>query len=750
MHALLLTLTLLTAQPLDPTAFTAVEGAGSLSVLHNPALLGFQPGSAFGVLGTAQEQRAGGVLALSHRLFGKLTPGLALGGFGERVAGSGGALVAAGLGVALGDLAALGLSGGGLVADPDLPADGVTFLTLGAALRPLSWLALGGTFMDANGPANPWVGGREYALGLGLRPMGRWLEADAGVRWRHGAPDPSFLAKLQVHLWSGLVLAPFTEVTGGQARWGGWLGVSLGGLTALGAGDVPQDGGELRARLLLSGSTRPQEPTWRPSGITRVVNLESREGQGSTAVMRVLAALRLAGRDRATGGVALRLAALDWPLSDVLEAARLLDAARLNGKSVSFFLDGGNLKTLLLARRGDALALNPGAAIEVLGLRTTGVYLKGLLDWLGLRMEVVAVGRYKNAPELATRAEPSDEARSQVEEWLAALNATVEAAWDARLGDRAGLYAKGLLHARELAPLLDGARLTPFPEWWRGLPRATDLLTLKPPEGAWGLPRRVAVVPLEGLMVGGHGGEVPFLGLGTTGTADTIQALERAFDDPSVVAVVIRANSGGGFAQSADDVVQWLESRRGEKPVYVSMTGVCASGCLYLASGADALYAAPGTLVGSIGAFAGKLDASGLLTKLGVRVEEFGRPQEGRDLFAASRPLSDAERERLRAVLEAGVAQFKERIAARGTVKDIDSLADGRVWEATEAQRLGLVDQVGGFTDVLARIEQESGGPLELSFPPPPDLLERLERLSRWLLAQQGWSLFYLAVLFSA
>ncbi len=744
------------AAPVEPAPFTVVEGLGSAAVLVNPAWLGLQPGLAWGVQSSGDADAAGGLLTLSRRLFDRVTPALAVGGFGQRASAAGpgaggrvGGRLGGGVGVALGPMAAIGLSGEGLVGDPDAPFDGARRVLVGLALRPASWLALGATFEDGSPADGRWLGRRAVSGALGLRPLGRWLELDAGVTARDGVGVPEWLAKLQINLWSGVVIAPFAAGVGArELRWGGWLGVRLERLAVLAGGSANAASGRPAAHLWVSGSEQPQEPHLRRGGRTLVARLSDPRFAGVGGVVRLEAALRAALRGPGVARLAFRAGEIDWALSDTLEVAGLLRQARDRGVKLSFYLDGGNAKTLLLLAAGDGLALHPGAIFEIVGVRLTGLYVAELLDTLGVRAEFVTIGRYKTAPETFTRRDASPDARAEYDAWIRALDALVAERWDAGLGPLDALRGGGLLATEALAPRLAGASALAFPAWWDDLGPVEELpVDLPADDGTWGPRRAVAVLPLEGYLTGGESARLPFVGLRTSGAVDVVKALQQAADDPDVVAIVLRANSGGGSAQAAEEIHAWISRVKTRKPVWVSISGLCASGCLYLAAAADHVAAERGALIGSIGIFAGKVDVQGLIGKLGVAVQEFGDDAHGRELFALTRPFSDAERAALQAAMEAGYRLFKQHVAAHGPVPRLDEIADGRLVETAEAKALGLIDEVAGLPELLQRLDDQHGRALAVSLPEPPGLLERLEKLQRLLATFAAWQVYHLGPL---
>jgi protease-4 len=146
------------------------------------------------------------------------------------------------------------------------------------------------------------------------------------------------------------------------------------------------------------------------------------------------------------------------------------------------------------------------------------------------------------------------------------------------------------------------------------------------------------------------------------------------------------------------------------KPVIASLGAVAASGGYYVASAAQEIWADPSTLTGSIGIFYGKVDVVGLADMLGVSLETFSRGKRaGADsLF---RPFTDEERAALADVMRTYYRLFLARVAeGRGMkLEAVDAVGRGRVFSGDAAQRLGLVDRLGGFASVLMRARGLAG-----------------------------------------
>jgi protease-4 len=213
----------------------------------------------------------------------------------------------------------------------------------------------------------------------------------------------------------------------------------------------------------------------------------------------------------------------------------------------------------------------------------------------------------------------------------------------------------------------------------------------------------VGLLDLNGVIFQGDG-----FGAGSEKLLRDIDWLEKNRD---VKAIVVRANSPGGDANASDII--WERLARVQKPVLVSVNGLCASGCYYIAMGADPneIYATPNSLIGSIGVISQFINIQELADELGVQVEVVATG-ENKDFGSLFRPLSEEEKAYWREQLAVTLENFLTRVEGGRpnlTRSDIEALANGRVWSASIAQDLGLIDGVLYPQDVYQRAAELGG-----------------------------------------
>ena len=206
---------------------------------------------------------------------------------------------------------------------------------------------------------------------------------------------------------------------------------------------------------------------------------------------------------------------------------------------------------------------------------------------------------------------------------------------------------------------------------------------------------KVAVIYAQGEIIYGKGDE-NFIGPELINNA-----LRKATSDKNVKAIVLRINSPGGSALASELIWRELELASIKMPIVVSMGNVAASGGYYIACNADAIFAEPTTVTGSIGVFGVLPNISELAENIGINAEQVSTNKGAN--YSVFEPMTDA----FRTVTQEGVEQvystFLERVAkGRGMlVAQVDSVAQGRVWSGVEAIEKGLVDKLGSLDDAI-------------------------------------------------
>ncbi|WP_029007590.1 signal peptide peptidase SppA [Azospirillum halopraeferens] len=470
----------------------------------------------------------------------------------------------------------------------------------------------------------------------------------------------------------------------------------------------------------------------------------------STTLRDVLATLERARTDPRVKGLVARMGSDDLGFAQVQELRTAVQRFRESGRfayafATSFGGGGPGNRAYLLATAFDEVWLQPLGVVGLTGLSAEVPFAGKALEDLGIRPQVVQREAYKTLAESFTRTDFSPAHREMMESLVA---------------DLSGQLVSGVAEGRGLAPdmvraLIDRAPLLDAEALDNGL---VDRLGYRDEAMAAALAQAgpgahpvevpdyrdsagdaheqgptVALIHVQGTIVDGRSEVDPLMGSLTAGSETVVKAFEDALEDPDVVAIVLRVDSGGGSVTASEAIRRAVVNARttGGRPVIVSMGDAAASGGYWVAMDADRIVTGPATLTGSIGVVAGKPVAEELSRRIGV---SWGVVQSGRNagMWSPVRPFDDSGLERLNALVDRSYTTFLERVAAarRMTPEAVRAAAQGRVWTGAEAAALGLVDELGGLEQALIRAREAAGLAADAAitvavFPRPKSPLER-------------------------
>jgi protease-4 len=409
-------------------------------------------------------------------------------------------------------------------------------------------------------------------------------------------------------------------------------------------------------------------------------------------------------------------------IGDLADAVRRV---RVAGKPVVAYGVGYTDDSYALASAASEIWLNPLGAVLISGPGGSNLYFKGLLDKLGVTANVYRVGTYKSAVEPFIRNDMSPEARqnymaldaARLEYWKQEVKqARPKANVDLFLGNMNGAVAaasgdmaKAALQAgfvdhigdrrqfeARLAELGGGAGSggAPFKQVKVGSYIA-DVVDRKPAGP-------IGIVTIAGMIVDGKAGP------GTAGGDTIAKQIEDGIRNKGVKALVVRVDSPGGSVLASERIRQALLEAKAKKiPVVVSMGSVAASGGYWVSTPADFIYAEPSTITGSIGVFGIIPSFQGTLQKLGIGADGVKTtPLSGEpDLLKGPSPQAN---QLIQTGVESMYSRFLGIVAAsrHKTLQQIDTIAQGRVWDGGTARQIGLVDGFGGISDAIAKAAQ--------------------------------------------
>ncbi len=444
-----------------------------------------------------------------------------------------------------------------------------------------------------------------------------------------------------------------------------------------------------------------------------------------TLLRDVTEAIAAAKSDERIKLIVLDLGELDSSgLSKLQEIGAALRDFRGVGKRVVVGADSLDQTQYYLAAQAGEVYLDPMGLVYLDGFSYYRMYLKDAIDKLAVDVNVFRAGTYKSYTDQYSRSDMAPSEREESSVWLEALWSAYQqdvtrarslpagalagfiadqaAALQAVNGDAAKLaLQRGLVTAlksrRQMADELKGLvgededthsfNAVAMTQYLASI-RSKHVLKSKSEA-------KVGIVVAAGEILDGH--QPP----GTIGGESTAELLREARYDNTVKAVVLRVDSPGGSMFASEQILREVQSlRKAGKPVVVSMSTYAASGGYYISAAANQIFASPTTLTGSIGVFSVVPTFQRTLEKLGVKVDGIGTTPLAGDM-RMDRPLTPATRQILQTSVDHAYAEFLRRVGdgRKKPVEDVDKIAQGRVWAGVDAQRIGLVDHLGGLKD---------------------------------------------------
>jgi protease-4 len=449
-------------------------------------------------------------------------------------------------------------------------------------------------------------------------------------------------------------------------------------------------------------------------------------GRDVKTVRGFIEGLRKAQRDPRIRSVLLMPSTLSLPYwAKVQELRNAIVEFRRSGKPVIAFLEYGGDREYYLASAADKVYLLPTSPLDLTGVASYEIFLRGALDKIGAYPDFLHIGDYKTAPNQLTetgftpahremaeslnrdmyeqlirgiaegRGKSEDDVRALVDqgpfvpEEALRQGLVDDLAYEDQLDDRAPELRDGANDVRRI--------------------EGEDYERVRPESVGFRPRSRIAVLYAVGTIVSGKSAFDPLNG-SLLGSETLVDQIRRVRDDRSIAAIVLRVDSPGGSSIASDVIWRELMITRDERPsrpLIVSMSDLAASGGYYIAMPGQVIVAHPATLTGSIGIYTGKMALGGTMTKLGVTT---GKVTSGAnaDIYSPFEPFSPAQRTRVQDYMQGFYENFVEKAAEarRMTPEQIDAVAQGRVWTGRQAREHGLVDELGGLESAV-RIAKE-------------------------------------------
>ena len=460
----------------------------------------------------------------------------------------------------------------------------------------------------------------------------------------------------------------------------------------------------------------------------------SLSGGQITSLRSLVKLIDRAGEDTEVKAVILTFGGMSLEFGQLEEIRDAINSFKSTGKKIYVHAEDMETGDYALLCASNYLSMTPQSTLWLTGLYGETLFVKDLLDKIGVEADFIHIGDYKSGAEMLTNTEPSEAAKENLNWLLDGLYGSLVDMISKSRGltteqvkeiiDNGPYLAnkaleKGLIDAVQTRQEFISSVLNDFdgtvivdnkygrkkqPQINLSSPLALFSVLgemLNPPQK----PRKnaIALIYVDGTITSGYG-QASLLGMaGAAFSGDIRKAFEIAAEDDYVKAVVMRVDSPGGSAEASEVILNATRMIKGKKPLIVSMGNVAASGGYYVSCGADTIFADEVTQTASIGVLGGKLATTELWDKIGVNWVGYKRG-ENADLLNNIRPFDESQREFLNNFMRQTYDVFKGHVTEGREGKltrPIDEIAGGRVYTGKQALELGLVDRIGGLKQAI-------------------------------------------------
>lgn len=531
---------------------------------------------------------------------------------------------------------------------------------------------------------------------------------------------------------------------------GTWLALGLFGIVAIivvtalvakigvsKASDTPKVRSNTVLTLDLSGpiSEREQAPDLNP------VNLIQGNIEMPMTLTSIIEAIREASSDKNVRMIYIKCNGVQAGASTLHAIRDELLEFKKSSKKIYAYGDGMGLGDYYLASVADSLFLNPAGSVSINGMGTMVPYFKGLLDKVGIQMQVVKVGTFKSAVEPYINTEMSGPARAQLdtlygnmwsfitdeicrsrkltaERFNTLINDSVLMLQNGDFAERNKIVDKAVYERTmddRIASAL-GVKKEKVNFIGTEIMSATSQFGLD-----YGASRKIAVLFAEGEIREGTKSGINCEVL--------VPVINKLADDDNVMGLVMRVNSPGGSVFGSDQIGEALNYFKSKgKPFAVSMGDYAASGGYWISCQADRIFADPLTVTGSIGIFGMIPNAERLAQNIGVNPQQVSTNPDV-DFPSLLKPMTEPQLASMQKMVERGYDQFVGRVASgrKLSEKRVRVIAEGRVWDGQKALTLKLVDQLGGMQAAIDWVQKkidegkDKGKPCKVAFYPELD-----------------------------
>lgn len=434
----------------------------------------------------------------------------------------------------------------------------------------------------------------------------------------------------------------------------------------------------------------------------------------TTGILELVQTIDMAAEDPAIKFIYMNLTEIEAGITHIEEIRSALERFRLSGKPIIAYADDYSQGAYYLASAADKIFLNPSGSSTLTGVSTTTIFFKDLLDRLGVEVQLIRHGKFKAAAEQLISNKMSPENREQLKAYGDAVWTTwSEAISKSRSIDIASLNkmtddisvtnSKKALELKLVDGLLYKDQLIDTIAHLFGVEKEAQIKMINntsyysaSKKSNYREKEKIAVIYAEGDIISGKSDE-------NVASDNFVKLLSDVRKDSSIKAIVLRVNSPGGDARSAEMIDREFTLLKEKKPIIVSMGDYAASGGYWIAAKANKIYTNNTTLTGSIGVFSMAVNFGKTMNSLLKINAESVNTNKHSDMLSGYRSLNNEEVIFLQSSVEDIYTSFLELVATGRSMssQEVDSIAQGRIWAGRDAVKIGLADEIGGLNEAI-------------------------------------------------
>ena len=432
--------------------------------------------------------------------------------------------------------------------------------------------------------------------------------------------------------------------------------------------------------------------------------------------------------DPEIAGILLKTKSYSMTFAQREELRIALKEFQNKGKKIITYFISSTQSNYFLASVSDKIFMYPEGDIQLSGIGTEMMFFKNVLDKLGIKAQIIRHGKFKGAVEPFMLDQASKENVEQLDRYLTILDNYLKKS----ISEGRNISVEKLNEIFDTVPYHTAASAKKFnliddffPEnklqdkvkeimgkKIKVIPSKNHLIAANKDDIWKSIGQdKIAIVYATGSIKSGKSSSGGFLSGAVMGSETTAQLIRNARKDPNVKAIVFRVDSGGGSGLASDIILTELRLAQTEnkKPVIVSMGSMAASGGYWISCYADKIFADNTTLTGSIGVFGIIPSFEELATKIGITTQKIKKNKFAANSFF--KDMTSEEIDFIQKLVDDFYDGFIEKVADARNMKieDVDKIAEGRIWGAEDAKKIGIIDEIGSLNDAVIYAAEKAG-----------------------------------------